>query len=153
MDHEAEARAFIAEATGWAGETVDLALTVLRDEGTHDYYLDSKNGGPIGDVREMARGRLAEMSHLRGVSGEDPHAIWAEIQEASATLVNATAQAYATFKSGYGSPENDAEAIETAANALAGLWRRMAAAHGEPWQKLGAHHTARRFELQARRTR
>ncbi|SDH91426.1 hypothetical protein SAMN05192558_103339 [Actinokineospora alba] len=150
MDHEAEARAFIADTTGWDGEAVDLALTVLRDEGTNDYHLDAKTGGPIGDIREKARRRLAEMSHLHGVSGEDPGALWLEVQQASADLMKAKSRAYANFKSGYGSPEDDAVAIEAAAHALATLWRRMAAAQAEPWRKLAAHHTASRFDSVAR---
>ncbi|MGH3859349.1 hypothetical protein [Actinokineospora sp.] len=153
MDHEAEARAFIADTTGWDGETLDLALTVLRDEGTSDYYLDAKTGGPIGDIREKARGRLAGMSHLRGVSGEDLAALWADIQQASAVLIKAKSQAYATMKSGYGSPEDDAAAIDAAAHALAQLWRRVAAAQSEPWQKLAAHHTASQFASEARTAR
>lgn len=153
MDHEAEARAFIADTTGWDDETVGLALTVLRDEGINDYYLDSKTGSPFDDLRAKARRRLTEVSHLRGTSGEDPGTIWAEIQGASVVWMQAKAQAYATYKSGYGSPKADAEAIAVAAQALADLWRRAAAAQGEPWQKVSAHHRASYFDAQARSAR
>jgi len=150
VDHETEALAFIARTTGWDDDSVGLALAVLRDEGINDYYLDSETGSPIDDLRAKARARLAEMPYLRGMSGEDPGAIWADIQDSSVVLMKAKAQAYATYKSGHGSPEDDAEAIATAAQVLADLWRRMAAAQGEPWQKVSAHHRASHVHTEAR---